>query len=59
MSHDEALIRKAAQFAHDQEALVDLARKGRAEIENVLGEDVRNKEIPTDHAWEAPDRTRE
>ena len=59
MAHDEQLIRKAAQHVDDEAALVDIARKGRAEIENVIGEDVRQKEVPRDHGWEAPDKTRE
>ncbi len=59
MSHDEKLLHRAAAHVDDEEALVDIARKGRAEIENVLGEDVRTRELPQDHAWEAPDRTRE
>jgi len=25
----------------------------------VIGEDVRQKEVPRDHGWEAPDKTRE
>jgi monovalent cation:proton antiporter-2 (CPA2) family protein len=58
-SHDERLVRRAAAVIDDDEARVDIARKGREEIENVLGEDMRQKELPTDHAWEAPDRTRE
>ncbi len=57
--HDEKLVRIAAAHADDDEKLVDLARKGRAEIENVLGVDVRTGELPLDHAWEAPDKTRE
>ncbi|WP_373506280.1 monovalent cation:proton antiporter-2 (CPA2) family protein [Aestuariivirga sp.] len=58
-THDERLIRKSAAHVDDAVALVDIARKGRAEIENVLGQDVRDSELPHDHAWEAPDRTRE
>jgi monovalent cation:proton antiporter-2 (CPA2) family protein len=58
-SHDEKLVRLSAAHADDTEKLVDIARKGRAEIENVLGEDMRTSELPQDHAWEPPDRTRE
>jgi voltage-gated potassium channel Kch len=58
-AHDERLIRKSAAHVDDAAALVDIARKGRAEIENVLGQDVRDSEMPQDHAWEAPDKTRE
>jgi voltage-gated potassium channel Kch len=58
-NHDENLVRLAAAHVDDDAALVDIARKGRAEIENVLGEDVRTKDLPQDHAWEPPDRTRE
>lgn len=57
--HDERLVRLSARHADDDEKLIDLARKGRAEIENVLGEDVRLNELTQDHAWEPPDRTRE
>jgi monovalent cation:proton antiporter-2 (CPA2) family protein len=59
MAHDERLLRQAAAHAGDEQALVDIARKGRAEIENVLGEDVRRSDMPIDHGWEPPDRTRE
>jgi voltage-gated potassium channel Kch len=58
-AHDERLIRKAAAHVDDDAALVDIARKGRAEIENVLAADIDPSETAPDHAWEAPDRTRE
>ena len=58
-NHDERLIRKSAAHAGDDAAIIDIARKGRAEIENVLGSDIRDSDMPHDHAWEAPDKTRE
>jgi monovalent cation:proton antiporter-2 (CPA2) family protein len=58
-NHDEKLVQLSAKHVDDDEKLIDIARKGRAEIENVLGEDVRQSELPQDHAWEPPDRTRE
>ena len=58
-NHDERLIRKSAAHAGDDAAIIDIARKGRAEIANVLGSDIRDSDMPHDHAWEAPDKTRE
>lgn len=56
---DEALVRKAAIHADNTEALIDIARKARSEMENVLSSDRETTVIPGDHAWEAPDRVRE
>ena len=58
-SHDESLLERAALHVDDTQRLIDIARQGREEIERVLGADVSGNRIPPDHAWEAPDRTRE
>ena len=58
-AHDEKLMQMAAAHVDDDAALVDIARKARAEIQNVLSGDVSSAMQPGDHAWEAPDRTRE
>jgi len=58
-SHDEELLQKAARHVDDTQRLIDIARQGREEIERVLGADVSSSQIQPDHAWEAPDRTRE
>ncbi len=57
--HDENMIRLAAAHVDDDATLIDIARKGRAEIGNVLSGDRQTGESTGDHAWEAPDRTRE
>ena len=57
--HDEKLVRNAADHVDDDAALVDIARKGRAEIANVLAGDRIHHDALGDHAWAAPDRTRE
>jgi len=56
---DEMLLRKAAAHIDDDAALIDIARKGRTEIAKVLAADVTAAEGESDHAWEAPDQTRE
>jgi monovalent cation:proton antiporter-2 (CPA2) family protein len=57
---DQKLVRLSAEHLDDDEARVDIARKGRAEIENVLAADISGSDaLPRDHAWEAPDQTRE
>lgn len=58
-SHDEALIRKAARHVNDTDRLVAIARQGSSEIEKVLAADLSSSEPLQDHAWEAPDKTRE
>ena len=58
-SHDEALIRKAARHVNDTDRLVAIARQGSSEIEKVLAADLSGSEPLQDHAWEAPDKTRE
>jgi len=56
--HDEAIVRQAASHVDDSEALIDIARKARHEIANVLSDD-RGYAVSSDHAWESPDATRE
>ena len=59
-THDERLVRLSAAHIDDDDALVDIARKGRAEIENVISGDVAGSSPHVgDHAWEPPDQTRE
>ena len=58
-AHDERLLHKAAAHVDDDVALIDIARQGRAEIEKVLTADVTAAGAEPDHAWEAPDQTRE
>ena len=58
-AHDETLIRKAARHIDDTDKLVAIARQGRAEIEKVLASDLAGEVRSADHAWEAPDKTRE
>jgi hypothetical protein len=41
------------------EKLVDIYRAGRAEISKVLSTDRAEADPSADHAWEAPDKTRE
>ncbi len=57
---DERFVRQSAKHIDDNDKLVDLARKSRAEMQNVLsGDRSGNGPQSGDHAWEAPDRTRE
>ncbi|WP_421694052.1 monovalent cation:proton antiporter-2 (CPA2) family protein [Aestuariivirga sp.] len=58
-AHDEKLLRRAAKHVDDTQRLVDIARQGTEEIERVLASDVSVVVLAPDHAWEAPDRTRE
>ncbi|HEX7238524.1 MAG TPA: monovalent cation:proton antiporter-2 (CPA2) family protein [Gammaproteobacteria bacterium] len=39
-AHDERLVRESAPHALDQSKLIDISRRGRAEIANVLAQDV-------------------
>jgi monovalent cation:proton antiporter-2 (CPA2) family protein len=57
---DDKFVRRTAVHSDDDDTLVDLARKSRAEMENVLSGDRGGADPQSgDHAWEAPDRTRE
>lgn len=58
-AHDEELVRLSAAHAGDAAALVDIARKGRAEIGRVLSGDQVSTPQAGDHAWAPPDITRE
>jgi monovalent cation:proton antiporter-2 (CPA2) family protein len=58
-AHDEHMLRKTAAHADDREKLIDAARASRAEITKVLSGDTSDTGGGGDHAWEAPDRTRE
>jgi hypothetical protein len=57
--HDERMMQLSASHVDDDAALIDIARKGRAEIENVLAVDQTGSSQSGDHAWEPPDKTRE
>jgi monovalent cation:proton antiporter-2 (CPA2) family protein len=57
---DERFVRQSAAHSDNDDTLVDLARKSRAEMHNVLsGDRTSGAPMAGDHAWEAPDRTRE
>jgi monovalent cation:proton antiporter-2 (CPA2) family protein len=55
-SHDRELLEIAAKHIGDQEALVDIARKGRAEISKVLATDQSGTPVHGDNAWQASER---
>jgi monovalent cation:proton antiporter-2 (CPA2) family protein len=55
-AHDEDLLHKAAAHQDDSAALVDIARKGRAEISNVLDADRTGKPVSSEEAWIAGER---
>jgi monovalent cation:proton antiporter-2 (CPA2) family protein len=55
-AHDEDLLHKAAALQGDTAALVDIARKGRAEISNVLDADRTGKPVSSEEAWIAKER---
>jgi monovalent cation:proton antiporter-2 (CPA2) family protein len=57
--HDERMVRLAAVHVDDTATLIDIARRGRSEIGNVLSGDQLGAVPAGDHAWEAPDQTRE
>ena len=58
-AHDEALILLGARHIDNLDKLIDISRTARAEISNVLSGDRGGETHAGDHAWEAPDRTRE
>jgi voltage-gated potassium channel Kch len=58
-SHDEVLLQMAALHVDDTQRLIEFAKQGREEIERVFAADVGDSHPSADHAWEAPDRTRE
>jgi monovalent cation:proton antiporter-2 (CPA2) family protein len=55
-AHDEDLLHKAAAHRDDSAALVDIARKGRAEISNVLDADRTGTPVSSEEAWIAKER---
>jgi monovalent cation:proton antiporter-2 (CPA2) family protein len=55
-AHDEDLLLQAAALQGDTAALVDIARKGRAEISNVLDADRTGKPVSSEEAWIAKER---
>ena len=55
-AHDEELLHRAAALQGDTAALVDIARKGRAEISNVLDADRTGTPVSSEEAWIAKER---
>ncbi len=55
-AHDRELLEMAAKHIDDQEALVDIARKGRAEISKVLATDQSGAPVHSEKAWQASER---
>jgi monovalent cation:proton antiporter-2 (CPA2) family protein len=55
-AHDRDLLELAAKHIDDQEALVDIARKGRAEISKVLATDQSGGTVHSEKAWQTADR---
>ena len=57
-AHDERLVRESAPHALDQRKLIDITRRARAEIANVLAQDVGEAEGEAGRAKEAAGTTR-
>lgn len=55
-AHDSELLALSAKHQGDQAALVDIARKGRAEISKVLATDQSGAPVHGDKAWQASER---
>jgi monovalent cation:proton antiporter-2 (CPA2) family protein len=55
-AHDGQLLHEAAKHQNDSAALVDIARKGRAEISNVLDADRTGTPVSSEEAWIAKER---
>ena len=55
-AHDEELLHRAAALQGDTAALIDIARKGRAEISNVLDADRTGTPVSSEEAWIAKER---
>ncbi|HEX7236291.1 MAG TPA: monovalent cation:proton antiporter-2 (CPA2) family protein [Gammaproteobacteria bacterium] len=55
-AHDEQLVRVSAAHQLDQTKLIDISRAARAEIANVLAQDVGEKNRDPDRAWDPPER---
>jgi monovalent cation:proton antiporter-2 (CPA2) family protein len=55
-AYDENLTHASAQHRDDQSKLIDISRKARAEIANVLATDRGETSTDADPAWSTPDR---
>lgn len=55
-THDRELVFRAARHVDDVDTLVDIARKGRAEISNVLETDRTGHQVNAETAWDATGR---
>ncbi len=55
-AHDNELLVQAAAVTGDREAMVDIFRKSRAEINNVLAADRSGRSVTSESAWQAEDR---
>ena len=55
-AHDRDLLMRSAAVAGDRQAMVDIARTGRAEISNVLDSDRSGRRPTSENAWQAEDR---
>ncbi len=55
-AHDNDLLVQAAAVTGDREAMVDIFRKSRAEINNVLAADRSGRSVTSESAWQAEDR---
>ncbi len=55
-THDRELVLRAARHVDDMDTLVDIARKGRAEISNVLETDRSGGQVHAETAWDATGR---
>jgi monovalent cation:proton antiporter-2 (CPA2) family protein len=55
-AHDRELVFRAARHVDDVDTLVDIARKGRAEITNVLETDRSGRQVRAETGWDASGR---
>ncbi len=55
-THDRELLEIAAKHQNDEEALVEIARKGRTEISKVLATDQSGAPVHGDKAWQTSER---
>jgi monovalent cation:proton antiporter-2 (CPA2) family protein len=54
-SHDEKLMRETARHRGDQQMIIDLARRGRAELTRILTSDRVSSPVRDDDAWQDED----
>ncbi len=54
-NHDETLLREAAKHRGNQEMMVDIARRGRAELSRILAGDRVASPVQNDDAWQDED----